>query len=148
MKAETDPITDDEWLLRRVRVEKFRSNKTPIISPNAFEPRIEGRDPDTNGISLFREACLNDPLDILATVPIENRDSNSIVRIPVSLLHELGLTVEISLDSRVVGHVVIPEMNSVAYSGNQGSFTATKLALAEKASENGNIVRKPADLAS
>lgn len=55
MKSEDDPITDDEWLLRRVRVEKFRTNKLPVVSPNAFEPRIRGRDPDGDGISLHRE---------------------------------------------------------------------------------------------
>lgn len=60
MKSEDAPITDDEFLLRRVRCEKFRSNEVPRISPNAFEPRISGRDPDIDGISLYREACLDD----------------------------------------------------------------------------------------
>ena len=58
LKDENDPITPDEWFLRRVHCDKFRTDKTPLISPNAFEPRIKGRDPDKDGISLFRCAVL------------------------------------------------------------------------------------------
>jgi hypothetical protein len=86
MKSETDPITDDEWLLRRVRIEKFRTDKVPLISPNAFEPRVKGRDPDTDGISLYRAACLADPSEVLATIAPERMHEYGIVRIPVSLL--------------------------------------------------------------
>ena len=81
MKSESDPITDEEFLLRRVRIERFRYDRTPLVSPNAFEPRIVGRDPDTTGISLYREACLADPCDILATVPEEKRADYGIVRV-------------------------------------------------------------------
>lgn len=52
MKAESDPITEDELLLRRVRIEKFCTNEVPLISPNAFEPRIQGRDPDIRLVML------------------------------------------------------------------------------------------------
>jgi hypothetical protein len=55
-KHESEPIGDDEWLLRRVRRERFRPLQIPLIAPAAFEPRIKGRDPDVDGISLFREA--------------------------------------------------------------------------------------------
>jgi hypothetical protein len=94
MKDETDPIADDEWLLRRVRIEKFRTDKNPVISPNAFEPRIKGRDPDTDGISFYRAACLNDPSEVLATIASERRHEYGIVRISVSLLKSLQLSVQ------------------------------------------------------
>ena len=68
MKSETDPITDDEWLMRRVRIERFRDDKTPFILPGAFEPRIKGREPDIDGISLYREECLANPEEILSAV--------------------------------------------------------------------------------
>jgi hypothetical protein len=144
MKPETDPITDDEWLLRRVRVERFRTDKTPIISPNAFEPRVKGRDIDHDGISLYRESCLSAPADILATVAEDKRHEYGIVRIPVSLLRTLNLTVESHQDSRVLGHVVIPELNATAYAADRAPFTPTLLRLAEAASEDANIVRRPA----
>jgi hypothetical protein len=91
MKPEGDPIADDEWLLRRVWWERFRSNNTPIISPNAFEPRTGGREPDLDGISLYRAACVSDPNEVLATVAADKRPKYAIVRIPVSLVRSLGL---------------------------------------------------------
>lgn len=143
MKLETDPITDDEWLLRRVRVERFRTDKTPMISPNAFEPRLRGRDVDTDGISLYRQACLASPEDILAPVPEDKRHEFGIVRVPVSLIKSLGLSVEIRQDHRVPGHVVIPELNASAYEAHKAKFTPIKLRLAEVASEEPNILRYP-----
>lgn len=91
MKAETDPITEDEWLLRRVHFDQFEVNGNGILK-NAFRPRISGRDPDTNGISLFREACLSHPGEILSHLPEERRGLSGIVRIPFSLINGMGLT--------------------------------------------------------
>ncbi len=143
MKAETDPITGDEWLLRRVRVEQFRTNKVPIISPNAFEPRIKGREPDTDGISLYRAACLTDPSEVLATVAPERRHEYGIVRIAVSSLQPLRLSVESKPDDRIKGHVVIPELNSVDYAADKSRFTPIKERLAIMASADENIVKQP-----
>jgi hypothetical protein len=143
MKPETDPITDDEWLLRRVRVERFRNDKTPIISPNAFEPRVKGRDIDHDGISLYREACLSSATDILATVSAERVHEYGIVRIPVSLLLSLRLSVQSRPDARILGHVVIPELNAATYEANKASFTPIKERLAVVASEEGNIMHRP-----
>ena len=143
MKSETEPITDDEWLLRRVRVERFQNDKSPTISPNAFEPRVQGRNPDLDGISLYREACLSSPSDILATVAPERLGEYGIVRIPVSLLASLHLSVLSRCDARILGHVVIPEMSSTAYLADKASFTPIKLRLAEVASAEGNILHIP-----
>jgi hypothetical protein len=143
MKPETDPITDDEGLLRRVRVERFRTDKAPIISPNAFEPRVKGRDVDRDGISLYREACLSAPTDILATVAEDKRHEYGIVRVPVSVLKALNLSVRICQDHRVPGHVVIPELNAAAYDADKAHFTPIKERLAAVASEEANIVHRP-----
>lgn len=143
MKTETDLITDDEWLLRRVRIEKFRTDKNPIISPNAFEPRIKGRDPDTDGISFYRAACLADPSEVLATIPPERRGEYGIVRISVSLLKSLQLSVKSRQDERIRGHVVVPELNSEDYQSDKPRFTPIKEKLAAQASEDENIVKQP-----
>lgn len=140
MKPETDPITEDEWLLRRVRVERFRTDKTPIISPNAFEPRVKRRDIDHDGNSLYREACLSAPSDIWATVVEEKRHEFGIVRVSVRLLKELKLTIEPRPNPRVRGHVVIRELNANDYAADKARFTEIKLRLAEVASEDGNIL--------
>jgi hypothetical protein len=143
MKSEDDPITDDEWLLRRVRVEKFRTDKIPIISPNAFEPRIKGREPDTDGISLHRAACLADPSEVLATIAPERQHEYGIARIQVSFLKSLKLTVVRKRDERVKGHVVIPQLNSGDYESDKARFTPIKVKLATEASKDENILRRP-----
>lgn len=139
MKLETDPIGDEEWLLRLVWEDRFVARQPPI-SPNAFEPRA-GRHPDTDGLSLFREACVHDPTDILAVVAVDKQDRYGIVRIPVKLLTELGLTVNPSPISEVSGHVVVPELNITAYRENAAAYMPIKAHLAEIASNN--IVRQP-----
>lgn len=143
MKAESDPVTDDEWLLRCVFHDKFRTSKVPIISPNAFEPRGKNaRQPDTDGISLYRAACLADVSDVLAPIAEDKRALTGIVRIPVALLQTLGLSVEIKPDV-VRGHVVVPELREALYFADKSKFTPIKLALAEEASKDENIVRWP-----
>lgn len=131
--------------MRRVRVERFRTDSAPIVSPNAFEPRIKGRDIDHDGISLYREACLSTPADILATVPEAKRCEYAVVRVPVSLLKSLNLSVVIRPDSRVRGHVVIPELNAADYATDKARFTAVKERLAIVASEEGNILIRPSN---
>ncbi len=142
MKAETEPISDDEWLLRRVRIEEFREGSIPLISANAFKPRVEGREPDTTGISLYREACLADPSDISATVPVEKRHESGIVRTPMTEFQSGGLTVVASL-APIPGHVVVSELNADAYRADKGKFAPIKDLLATVAFEN--IVLHPGE---
>ena len=140
MKPETDPITDDEWLLRRIHTDHIHEGR---IAERAFRPRLSGRDPDTNGISLYRLTCLQNPAEILATIPEERRPLSGIVHIPVKLILDLGMTVKIEPDSRVLGHVVIPEMNADGYISNaeQVGEWISKLTLI--ASEPANILLRP-----
>ncbi len=148
MKPESEPISDDEYLLRRVHRDRFRSDRAPVVSPNAFEPRIKGRDPDADGISLFREACVAAATDILATIPEEKRNEYAIVRVPVTLFKDLGLTARPVPDDRVLGHVVIPELNAADYDADKTRFTPVKLALATAASEDAAVVQRPTPLES
>ncbi len=143
MKPESDPVSEDEWLLRRVRAERFNTLHSPIISPGAFEPRIKGRDIDHEGISLYREACLSSPLDVLQTLPPDRRNQNAIVRVPVQILTSLALTVVLRPDPRVLGHVVIPELNAADFTRHRPRFSNLLLQLAILASEPENIVLRP-----
>ena len=143
MKGEDEPISVDELLLRRVRVEKFRTEKAPIISPNAFEPRIKGRDPDVDGISFYRAACLDDFSAILATISPDRIHEYGIVRVPVTLLHSLQLSVQTKPMEEIKGHVVIPELNSADYEANKASYTPIKEKLAVESSKDENILRWP-----
>jgi hypothetical protein len=139
MKAEDDPITDDEYLLRRVHKSRFN----PVLSANAFEPRIKGRDLDSDGISLYREACLAHPDEIIALVAPEKRNEQGIVRVPVWLVKSLGLTIKSDVDPSIKGHVVIPELNADAYKADQARFTPVKEKLLAEARKDENIVRRP-----
>ncbi len=109
MKPEDNPITDDEWLLRRIRKELFPTQQDPVFSNEAFKPRYKGYDPDTDGISLFREACVDAPDDILAEVAPEKRPYNGIVRVSVAFVKSLGLSVQNKPEPPIKGHVIIQQ---------------------------------------
>ena len=143
MKDEAKPISDDEWLLRRVRVERFRTGEIPVISPGAFEPRIKGRDIDATGISFYREGCLSSVEEVLNLIPPEKRQHTGIVRVRVSALRQLGVTIRAEPDDRIRGHVVIPELNASNYEQAPRSFDRLKLELARLASENISVWPKP-----
>jgi hypothetical protein len=137
MKSESDPITEDEWLIRLVWETRV-TDKTPIIEPNSFEPRKD----ETDGISFFRTACLAAPADALAVIAEEKRPRYAIVLVPVSLMSQLGLVVAMAPIDKAAGHVVIANLNWVAYKADKKRFTPIMLRLAEVASQN--ILRRPA----
>lgn len=143
MKPETAPVSDGEWLLRRVWHERYRTNQNPIISPNAFEPRLRGEDRDTDGISLYRLDCQADPTDVLATVTADRRHLYAVVRVQVSTIKALGMSVCPAPDDHVKGHVVIPELNADDYAANKARFTPIKLSLATEASRDENVLVRP-----
>jgi hypothetical protein len=144
MLIETAPVSDDEWLLRRVWIDRFRKDKVPLISPDAFAPRTSGRDIDGEGISLYRQSYLPSPDAVLATIPLDDkRMMTGIVRISVSALRELGLSVVAVPDERIPGHVVIPELNANDYHANRGRLALALTHLAHFASNPANILRYP-----
>lgn len=145
MKSESDPITDDEWLLRRVHKDRFRTDRVPLISITAFEPRIKGRDRDIEGISLYREACLKSPDEILVKVAADKQRDHGIVRISVAELRRLNLTV-VSNPDEILGHVVVPELNALVYEQDKAKYTPTLEKLATFASKDERIVREPPSL--
>ena len=140
-KAETDPVSDDEWLIRLVWEDRV-TDRVPLISPNAFEPR-KG---EVGGISLYRRACLSDPAEALLPIAAEKRDRYAIVSLPVALLRELGLDVTPDPRSDVPGHVVVPGINYTDYKADKARSTPIKLRLAEVSSAN--IIRRPIDPSS
>jgi hypothetical protein len=142
-KHESEPIREDEWLLRRVRRERFRPLQIPLIAPAAFEPRIKGRDPDLDGISLFREPCLNGIDDLVATMLPEKRHLEGIVRFPVAAIRAMGLTIDSKPISSVAGHVVLREVNSAAFAAREDWLPAVLDDLATIASEPVNILIWP-----
>lgn len=143
MKKESEPVSADEWLIRRVHRDQFRLGEESIIAPRAFLPRKGGRDIDEDGISLYRAACLSDPAEVLATVPDEKRAVQGIVRIPMALLASLGLAVRPMPDERVKGHLVVPGLDAAALRADKARVEAVCELLAVEASKPENILRQP-----
>jgi hypothetical protein len=149
MKDQQEPITDDEWLLRRVHKEYFESLVPPLIRPYAFKPQLTGRLPDTTGISLYRQSCLNRTEDIFVKTMDTKRHSFGIVRVPVSLLYSNGLNVirDDDLDDPIVlGHVVVPEINSREYEQTKDSVVPLMKALSDYVNEHKEFLMLPRTL--
>ena len=122
---ESAPIAADEWLIRLVFWDCF-------IRPRAFQPR-DGRNPDTDGLSLFREACLPTPEAALAAVAEDKRDYYGIVAIPVACLAAcpFPLSVIPAPNPDVRGHAIIPELNIAAFKRDKASLARAMTFLAE-----------------
>jgi hypothetical protein len=68
-------------------------------------------------------------------VASERRHEFGLVRVSVSFVKSLGLTVVSKPDARINGHVVIPELNAADYQANKSRFTPVKEKLASEASK-------------
>jgi len=70
MKDETSPVSPDEIVVRLIWKDFHKPGQAVSISEGAFRPKPN----ETDGISVFRAACLNDPRDILTVIASEKRD--------------------------------------------------------------------------
>ena len=141
MKSEDDPISDDEWLIRRVFHDRMKN--PPKISKSAFEPRLNGNLPDVNGISLFRIDCLPDPKQILQTVRQDKQPFWGIVKLRVAEIRALNLSIAQDRIPEIPGHVLLPFLCCERYRSDKPSCVAMMKELAKFASEEGNIVHLP-----
>jgi hypothetical protein len=147
LKDESEPISDDEWLVRQVYIDRFREHEIPFISPTAFQPRHKGYAPDEDGISLFREACLDGHVEVLELIAdLEKRKKIGLVRVRVSDLLALKLSVVATPIEQVRGHVSIPELSAEAWRDADGlrkKCRAWMDQLAELASQPTGVVIDP-----
>lgn len=155
MKTPDEPISPDEWLLRRVHANSFLQPLGTGLKSSAFVPRDDrSKNPDTTGISLYRAECVPRPESVLGAIQDESkRRKNGVVRVSVRDIHALGLRVVREDDQnpdvrlRIAGHVVIPELSSGAYSdlGQKPRLKVVIARLAEKAGERENVLILPTD---
>lgn len=109
MKAETEPITPDEILVRLIWQNDFKDNGT-TIEREAFQPKKR----DTDGISLFRLACLTSLEQALEILAEKTRAQHHLGFLRVKYVQSLGLSVKsdpILEPVPIPGHVILPEMN-------------------------------------
>jgi hypothetical protein len=148
MKDQGDPVSDNEWILRRVHRDNFITLDPPRISPYAFKPQVTGRFPDTTGISFYRQDCVVDHNDILAKTDEAKREKYGVVRLPVRLLKSLCLDVERDDDIAapiVLGHVIVPGINSIEYDQDKDAVLPKMKALADYVNEHQEFLRLPSN---
>ena len=137
MKREDEPITPDEFVIRAIWTGFYNpQNPLPILA-TAFRPRPD----ETDGISVFRAACVAKPEDVLVVFAEDKRDKYALALLPVAELLKLGLTVEPAKIEATPGHAVLPELNCTAVSSDKAKWREIQNKLAELA--NANLVRAP-----
>lgn len=139
MKGECEPVTLDEAVVRLVWKFHYKPASVLPIRFDAFEPKGN----ETEGISVYRAACLSSPDHALQAMPAGNRGSYAVALLPVAEIVALGLTVRPAPIAAVPGHAVIPELNALEYRADKDRLRAIMRKVAEIAA--GNIVRMPAD---
>lgn len=132
MKAEGEPVSADEQVLRLIHPVYYKADLVLPIQPEAFRPLDSGE----SGISVFRADCLNDPLDALTAIAEGKRALYYIARLAVADLKSLGLSVQPDPIAALPGHALIPELNTVAYHQNKVFWKQVQRQLAEWASCN------------
>jgi hypothetical protein len=80
LKNEDEPIQPDECVVRLIWQDYFQPELALPIQPGAFEPRKN----ETDGISVFRLACLKDARDALAVIAEEKREKYAIAVLSVA----------------------------------------------------------------
>jgi len=131
LKNEADPVTPDEFVLRLIWTTHYKAAREVVLREQAFEPRSN----ETDGISVFRVACLAIPEDALAVMAPEKRDRYALALLPVSELLLLGLTVQPSPIKSVLGHAVLPELNIVSTKADRPHWRTIQKSLAIIASK-------------
>ena len=132
MKDETSPVSPDEMVVRLIWKDYYKPDNEPPIGERAFLPRPD----ETDGISVFRLACLTDPKNALVAMATEKRDRYAIAVIPVSELLALGLSVKTAKIDAVPGHAVIPELNIAAVKSDRAWWKVLQRQLVALAAKN------------
>jgi len=140
MKAETDPVTDEEFVFRFIWGDFYKPALACPVRPRAFEPKQR----ETTGISVFRTTFVTSPADTLAVIAEDKRDRYSIARWAVRDLTALGLTVlpdPRTDEPRVPGHAVIRELTFDAFQADKARWQPVIDQLAALAAAD--IVHRP-----
>ncbi len=128
MKKQDEPVEDDECVLRLIwwSFLVYDDKGLARIAPAAFKPKKN----EIEGISVFREACLDSPDQVLEVISPEKRSLYAIARLKVADLLALGLSVKPDPIQRVSGHAVIPELSISIQMDETGKWTDMQKRLA------------------
>lgn len=136
MRPDEAPVADDELVLRLIHPSYYCADLELRIQPEAFRPT----DHDQDGISVLRAAFAT-PAQSLLLVREDKRRIYYVVRLAVRDLRRLHLSVRPDPMEEVVGHAVIPELNTADYRANKTAWKLVQRELAELASRD--LVHSP-----
>jgi hypothetical protein len=139
MKNEDEPVSPEEWLIRLIWTDYYDISLPIPIQASAFTPRKN----ETDGISVFRSACVGNPKDALAVIAEDKRDKYAIALLLVADVMALGLSVAPAKIDAVPGHAVLPELNIVNCKTDKTRWRGVQKQLANLASKS--VVQKPKD---
>ena len=137
MKGEDEPVTSDEFLVRCIWTFNYKPALAQPIVREAFEPRKD----ETDGISVFRLACLTSAEQALEAFAANKQDRYALALLPVTEIEKLGLSVVPAKIDVVPGHAVLPELNITMCIADRAKCRAVQKQLAMFA--NRSIVRVP-----
>jgi hypothetical protein len=127
MDQEASPVSDEEFILRRIHKNHVDPGPPIAISPAAFRPTPE----DTAGLSVYREKHVS-PADIDASG--RKPGEYYVGRLSVRQLRNSGLSViEDEQPQGPAGHALIPELSLSAYQQDKLNGRERQMRLAELA---------------
>ncbi len=118
-----NPLSPDEYVLRRITAFKYDVNSLFPIPPDHFNPQEK----DADGISMFQESVFTP--ESLADLS-SNKHGFLIARIQVRELQEIGLT---AVPTNGEGHVSIPELRYERFKNDPNAVDLLKNKLAKLA---------------
>ena len=132
MTSQQDPISPDEYVLRRIPKDKNR------YDPSLLEPvqrlSFEPSERDINGISIFRELFVSAEAVAKAGTGV---NGCCVARLRVSDFIALGLTiVPDPQDDQLPGHAIIPELSFQQMKINKSKCKEIQRNLAKLAGAN------------
>ena len=119
-----DPLSPDEYILRRITACKFDPKSKFPIPPDYFHPRSQ----DEDGISFYQEHVTTPE----ALAECSNKHGWLIARIRVSELREIGLN---PMPTGPDGHVSLPELSYANSKSNRDGTDILKNKLASLAAK-------------
>jgi hypothetical protein len=130
MDHEASPVSDEEFVLRRIHQNHVDPGPPLVISLTAFRPTPE----DTAGLSVYREKFVSPiNVDVSGRKPGEYYVS----RLSVRQLRHLGLSViEDEQSQGPAGHALIPGLSLSAYQQDKRKARELQIHLAELAGQD------------
>ena len=124
MKDQRDPVSPDEYVLRRVLSEYCDPSLSEPVHPQGFYPTSK----DMDGISVFRALFVSP--DRVASSG-KNPKGYYVARLRVSDIIALGLTVIPNpKDDQLPGHALLPGLSTIEYTKNKNNIKVLMYKLA------------------